>query len=89
MTIRLPEDVIENLHEYARFLGSSLDHVVIEALRLVFKKDSEFRAWQIHQPTAPPKAVAVSELSATPFSLQVSQYKHDGNRATGEKRRES
>ena len=49
MTVRMPADIIENLHEYARFLGSTLDHVVIEALKLVFKKDAEFKAWQSQQ----------------------------------------
>jgi hypothetical protein len=51
VTVRMPLPIAETLHEYASFIGSSLDHVVIEALKLIFKKDSEFKAWQNQQPT--------------------------------------
>lgn len=74
VTIRMPEDLIATLHRYARFLGSSLDHVVIEALKLVFKKDSEFKAWQ-------------AEWQHCRFALP--NQKRDGHRATGEEKRES
>ena len=35
-----------------------LDHVVVEALKLVFRKDSEFKAWQDAQP------ITLSQASA-------------------------
>jgi hypothetical protein len=44
VTIRIPEPVAAALHQCARFIGSSLDHVVVEALKLIFKKDAEFKA---------------------------------------------
>jgi hypothetical protein len=65
VTIRMPEDIIDSLHEYARFLGSSLDHIVIEALKLVFKRDQEFKAWQDQQRTSLPSASAPAD-SSTP-----------------------
>lgn len=46
VTVRMPEPVAETLHQYASFIGSSLDHVIVEALKLIFKKDAEFKAWQ-------------------------------------------
>ncbi len=45
VTIRMPEPIVTELHQYASFLGGTLDHVVVEALQLVFKKDREFRQW--------------------------------------------
>ena len=73
VTIRMPEDVIGSLHEYARFLDSTLDYVVIDALKLVFKKDSEFKAWQ-------------AEWQHCRFGL--ADQRRDGHRATGEKKRD-
>jgi len=69
VTIRMPVDIIDSLHDYARFLGSTLDHVVIEALKLVFKKDAEFKAWQVHQQPSPAKGSAAPEPSKAAFSL--------------------
>ncbi len=45
VTIRMPEPIVIELHQYAKFLDGTLDHVVVEALQLVFKKDREFRQW--------------------------------------------
>jgi hypothetical protein len=81
----MPEDVIVSLHEYARFLGSSLDHVVIEALKLVFKKDADFKTWRIQQQNSPPKPAATPESSAPALSPLFSEYKRDRHRATGER----
>ncbi|HEV2381821.1 MAG TPA: hypothetical protein VG206_18790 [Terriglobia bacterium] len=86
VTIRLPEPVAHTLHDYATFLGSSLDHVVVEALKLVFKKDAEFKAWQIQQNSSPPpSAVRVDSWAAVPL---FSEPKRDGHRATGGESRE-
>jgi len=51
VTVRMPEPVVETLHQYASFIGSTLDYVVVEALRLIFKKDAEFKAWKDQQRT--------------------------------------
>jgi len=87
VTIRMPEPFVQTLHDYARFLGSSLDHIVVEALKLVFKKDAEFKAWQIQQQNSPPLAAAPAEASLAVQPL-FAQRKRDGHRATGEKSRE-
>jgi hypothetical protein len=86
--IRMPDDVIVSLHEYARFLGSSLDHVVIEALKLVFKKDADFKTWRIQGQNSPPKPAATSDSSAAALSPLFSESKRDGHRATEERSRE-
>ncbi len=85
ITIRMPEPVVAGLHHYAQFLGSTLDHVVVQALQFVFNKDLQFKKWleQDHgsdrqssvrpaNENRPLSAEAVESLSAKP----------DGNRAT-------
>jgi hypothetical protein len=41
----LEEPHAQTLDSYAQFIGSTPDHVVTSALRLVFKKDYEFKRW--------------------------------------------
>lgn len=50
ITIRLSEQIALELHQYATFLGGSLDYVVAEALKLVFRKDNQFREWLKQNP---------------------------------------
>ena len=89
ITVRMPEPIAQTLHEYASFLGSSLDHIVIEALKLVFKKDTEFKEWRDRQPSSAPDVPALPESTpAVPLPL-FAESKRDGHRATGEKSRES
>ncbi len=38
VTIRIQQSVNISLHQYAEFLGCSLDHVVVEALKLACLK---------------------------------------------------
>jgi hypothetical protein len=45
VNIRLPQDIGTQLALYARFSDSGRDHVISEALRIVFEKDKEFAAW--------------------------------------------
>lgn len=45
VNIRLPQDIANQLALYARFIDSGREHVVSEALRLVFEKDKDFTAW--------------------------------------------
>ena len=49
LQIRIEEHVRSRLAKYAEFIDSSESHVVSEALKLVFKKDPEFRSWLEHQ----------------------------------------
>ena len=43
--IRVEEDVKLRLEKYAEFIDSSPAYVVTEALKLLFKKDEEFKSW--------------------------------------------
>jgi len=43
--IRVEEDVKLRLDKYAEFIDSSPAYVVIEALKLLFHKDGEFKSW--------------------------------------------
>ena len=44
--IRLDEPLALTMERYAEFIGAnSADHVITQALELVFKKDSDFRDW--------------------------------------------
>jgi hypothetical protein len=52
VTTGISVDMINNLRNYARFLGASLDHVIIDALKLVFAKDSEFKVRQVQRRTS-------------------------------------
>ena len=45
LQLRVDEEVKVKLQNYAEFIDSSESYVVSEALRLLFKRDSEFKAW--------------------------------------------
>jgi predicted transcriptional regulator len=45
LQIRVEEHVRSKLTKYAEFIDSSESYVVSEALKLVFKKDNDFRSW--------------------------------------------
>ena len=45
LQIRVEEQVRSRLAKYAEFIDSSESYVVSEALKLVFKKDGEFKSW--------------------------------------------
>ncbi len=42
---RVEEDVKLRLEKYAEFIDCSPAYVVTEALKLLFKKDEEFKSW--------------------------------------------
>ena len=42
---RVDESVKAQLDRYAEFIDSSTSYVLTEALKLLFKRDDEFRAW--------------------------------------------
>ena len=48
--IRVEEEIRAKLHKYAEFIDSSESYVVSEALRLLFRKDDEFKFWLEEQP---------------------------------------
>jgi len=92
VTVRMPEPVAETLHQYARFIGSSLDHVVVEALKLIFKKDAEFKAWQDHQRTPLTQAeTGQSSVESAKSTIPplFPERKRDNHRTTGGEGRET
>jgi len=49
LQLRVEEDIKAKLHKYAEFLDSSESYVVSEALKLLFRKDAEFKTWLSEQ----------------------------------------
>ena len=47
---RVEESVKEQLDQYANFIDSTPSYVITEALKLLFKRDDEFKAWLGQQP---------------------------------------
>ncbi len=45
LQVRLEEEVRLNLDRYAEFIDANPSYVVSEALKLLFKKDDEFKRW--------------------------------------------
>jgi len=45
LQVRLEEEVRHNLGSYAEFIDANVAYVVIEALKLLFRKDEEFKRW--------------------------------------------
>ena len=45
LQLRIEEEVRQKLDHYAEFIGASSSYVVTEALKLLFKRDEEFKHW--------------------------------------------
>jgi hypothetical protein len=45
LQVRIEEEVRYNLDAYAEFIDSSASYVVTEALKLLFRRDEEFKHW--------------------------------------------
>ena len=45
LQVRLEEEVRHNLDKYAEFIDANASFVVSEALKLLFRKDEEFKRW--------------------------------------------
>ena len=43
--VQLEEPLLTTLKAYCEFIDSTPDHVIATALRLVFKKDYDFKRW--------------------------------------------
>jgi len=48
---RVEESVKEQLDKYAKFIDSTPSYVITEALKVLFKRDDDFKAWLGQQPT--------------------------------------
>ena len=42
---RVAESIKSQLDNYAKFIGSTTSYVITEALKLLFKRDDEFKRW--------------------------------------------
>ena len=66
LQLRVDEEIKMKLHRYAEFLNASESYVVSETLKLLLRKDSDFRDWLNRQAPDPdveviqPRAVAKS-----------------------------
>ena len=45
LQVRLEEGVRNNLDKYAEFIDANPSYVITEALKLLFRKDDDFRRW--------------------------------------------
>jgi len=45
LQVRLEEEVRHKLDRYAEFIGANASYVVSEALKVLFKRDDEFKRW--------------------------------------------
>ncbi len=45
LQVRLEEEVRHNLDRYAEFIDANVSYVMSEALKLLFRKDEEFKRW--------------------------------------------
>jgi hypothetical protein len=45
LQVRLEEEVRHKLDRYAKFIDANASYVVSEALKLLFRKDEEFKRW--------------------------------------------
>jgi predicted transcriptional regulator len=61
--IRVEEEIRDKLHKYAEFIDSSQSYVVSEALKLLFRKDDDFKIWLEEQS---PTAFSRKQLQALP-----------------------
>ena len=51
LQLRVEEELKLKLEKYAELINSSESYVVSEALKLLFRKDDEFKRWLENQPT--------------------------------------
>ena len=45
LTCKVPEETATLLKRYAEFLDSTQEYVIVETLRLAFRRDKEFQVW--------------------------------------------
>jgi hypothetical protein len=67
VTCKVPVDLAALLKHYAEFLDSTQEYVVIETLRLAFRRDKEFQTWlaAMHPVTLDTEQPATDQPSLT------------------------
>jgi hypothetical protein len=56
LEVQVEQPILETLDRYAEFIGTSREHIVASALRLVFKKDYDYKRWLRSQTSADSQA---------------------------------
>ena len=56
LEVPIEQPILDTLDRYAEFIGTSREHIVTSALRLVFKKDYDFKRWLRSQNSSDPQA---------------------------------
>jgi hypothetical protein len=80
--VRIDEPLAITLDRYAQFLGTTgIDHIVNQALELVFRKDTDFKEWLARHP----EPAALRGDLGTKKPITVAPQHHDGS--DGESRR--
>ena len=66
LQVRLEEKVRRNLDRYGEFFNASPSYVVSEALKLLFRKDNDFKVWTDEHPevkTPPKQGDAIKQIA--------------------------
>jgi len=67
LQLRIEQEIKSKLEKYAGFIDSSESYVVSEALKLLFRKDEEFKDWlEQHSTNGDQPPEEHSTLSETP-----------------------
>ena len=45
LELQIEQPILDTLDRYTEFIGTNREHIVASALRLVFKKDYDFKRW--------------------------------------------
>lgn len=70
LEIQIEQPLVNMLGRYAEFIGSDRNHIVVSAVRVVFKRDYEFKRW-LRQQDGSRKAVKTPKESGEVVPKQV------------------
>ena len=70
--IQIDQPSIEMLDRYAEFIGSDRNHVIVSAVRVIFKRDYEFKRW-LRKQGGGEKRTTTSRDAAEGLTKQVRQ----------------
>ena len=73
LQVRIEEEVRHNLDAYAEFIDSSPSYVVTEALKLLFKRDEEFKQWSAQHTNH----VSAKRTPSCKDSRRIAMLRHD------------
>jgi len=60
LEVQIEQPILDTLDRYAEFIQTNREHVVASALRLVFKKDYDFKRWMRSQTSPDSQAITRS-----------------------------